>query len=79
MQSALPFGTPPQVREQILDRCEIFARDGGFVFNTVHNLQAGTPVEDIAAVPDALNESGRGERRYFTRKSRRLRVLSTAP
>ena len=32
-QKTLPFGTPGEVREQVLRRCEIFAPGGGFVFN----------------------------------------------
>lgn len=55
-QSTLPFGTPEEVREQVLRRCEIFSRDGGFVFNPVHNIQAGTPVANIVALFDALRE-----------------------
>lgn len=55
-QKVLPFGTPQQVREQVLERCEIFAPGGGFVFNTIHNVQPGTPVENIVAMFDALRE-----------------------
>ena len=55
-QSTLPFGKPEEVRRQALERCEIFASDGGFVFNTIHNLQAGTPVENIMAMLEAVRE-----------------------
>ena len=55
-QHVLPFGTPAEVREQVLRRCEIFAPGGGFVFNTIHNVQAGTPVENIIAMLDAVHE-----------------------
>ncbi len=55
-QRALPFGTPAEVREQVLRRCEIFAPGGGFVFNTIHNIQAGTPVDNIIAMIDAVHE-----------------------
>ena len=55
-QKSLPFGTPREVREQVLRRCEIFAPGGGFVFNTIHNVQAGTPVENIVAMLDAVHE-----------------------
>lgn len=55
-QWTLPFGTPEQVREEVLCCCDTFARDGGYVFNTVHNIQAGTPVENVAAMISALNE-----------------------
>jgi len=55
-QSVLPFGTPAEAREQVLRRCEIFSRGGGFVFNTVHNVQARTPVENLVALIDAIRE-----------------------
>lgn len=55
-QHVLPFGTPQQVRQQVLERCEIFAPGGGFVFNTIHNTQARTPVQNIVAMIDALHE-----------------------
>ena len=55
-QRVLPFGTPAQVRSQVLERCEIFARGGGFVFNSIHNIQARTPVENIAAMIAAVHE-----------------------
>ena len=58
-QRVLPFGTPAEVREQVLRRCEIFAPGGGFVFNTIHNVQAATPVENIVAMLDAVHEFNR--------------------
>jgi len=55
-QQALPFGSPEEVRRQVLERCEIFAAGGGFVFNSIHNVQAGTPVANIVAMFDAVRE-----------------------
>jgi hypothetical protein len=55
-QQTLPFGTPAEVRDQVRRRCEVFAPGGGFVFNTVHNIQAGTPVENVVAMLDAVKE-----------------------
>lgn len=55
-QKTLPFGTPAEVREQVLRRCEIFAPGGGFVFNSIHNVQAQTPVKNIVAMIDAVHE-----------------------
>jgi hypothetical protein len=55
-QHVLPFGTPEQVREQVLQRCAIFAKDGGFVFDAIHNVQAKTPVQNIAAMINAVKE-----------------------
>ncbi|HPI72551.1 MAG TPA: uroporphyrinogen decarboxylase family protein [bacterium] len=53
-QKTLPFGTPAQVREQVLRRCEIFSKNGGFIFNTVHNIQANTPVENIVTMLETV-------------------------
>ena len=55
-QSTFAFGTPGEVREQVLQRCEIFSPGGGFVFNAVHNIQANTPLENIVAMVEAVKE-----------------------
>ena len=55
-QRVLPFGTPRQVREQVLERSEILAPGGGFVFSTIHNVQAQTPVANLVAMIDAVRE-----------------------
>lgn len=55
-QKILPFGKPEEVREQVLRTCEIFNKNGGFVFNTVHNIQANVPVENIVAMLEAIKE-----------------------
>jgi len=55
-QKTLPYSSPAQVREEVLRLCDIFAKDGGFVFNTVHNIQANVPVCNIVAMVDAIKE-----------------------
>jgi hypothetical protein len=55
-QKTLPFGTTDDVRREVLERCEIFSPRGGFVFSSIHNIQANTPVENIVAMFDALKE-----------------------
>ena len=55
-QKMLSFGTPTEVKKQVLENCEIFAKDGGFVFNTVHNVQANVPIENLVAMMDAVKE-----------------------
>ena len=59
-QKTLPFGTPQQVRDEVLRRIEIFGRGGGFVFNTVHNVQAKVPAENLVALYQAVRQ-GRGD------------------
>ncbi len=49
-QKTLPFGTPDQVRHEVRERVDIFGKGGGFVFNTIHNIQAQTPVENLIAM-----------------------------
>jgi len=55
-QQTLPFGTPEQVRREVLERCEIFAPGGGFIFNAIHNVQALTPTANFVAMIDAVKE-----------------------
>ena len=55
-QKVLPFGKPSDVEKQVLELCDIFSKDGGFVFNTIHNIQGNVPVENIAAVFRALEK-----------------------
>lgn len=55
-QHTLPFGTPEEVRAQVLERCEIFSDGGGFVFDAIHNVQAGTPIPNIIAMINAVKE-----------------------
>jgi hypothetical protein len=55
-QRTLPFGTPEQVRKEVLARCEIFAKGGGFIFNAIHNVLPKTPVRNVVAMIDAVRE-----------------------
>jgi hypothetical protein len=53
-QKVLSFGTPGDVKKQVWQQCEILSKNGGFVFNTVHNTQANVPNENIVAMIDTL-------------------------
>lgn len=55
-QRVLAFGTKEEVRRQVMEQCEILGKDGGFVFNTVHNIQANVPVENVITMIETLNE-----------------------
>ena len=55
-QQTLPFGTPEEVRTEVLERCRTFAPGGGFVMNAIHNVQALTPIENLVAMLDAIHE-----------------------
>ena len=51
-QRTLPFGTAEECRAQARERLRIFAPGGGYVFNTIHNIQGNTPIENVLAVYD---------------------------
>jgi hypothetical protein len=55
-QHTLPFGTPNQIREEVRQRMALFGPGGGFVFNPIHNVQAGIPVENLLALYQAVEE-----------------------
>jgi hypothetical protein len=53
-QKTLPFGTPDQVREEVKQRIEILGEGGGFVFCSIHNIQARTPLPNLLAMFETL-------------------------
>ena len=57
-QRTLPFGTPDEVRAEVRERMRIFGAGGGFVFNTIHNVQARVPAENLLALYAAVREFG---------------------
>jgi uroporphyrinogen decarboxylase len=52
----LNSASPSKIREQVLQRMEIFSKGGGFVFNTVHNILPDVPPQNIIAMFDAIKE-----------------------
>jgi uroporphyrinogen decarboxylase len=57
-QHILPGGTPNEVKEDVKRNIEALAPGGGFVFATVHNIQAEVPPQNIMAMIEALREIG---------------------
>ena len=55
-QRVLPFGSPEEVRSMVRERMRVFGAGGGFVFNTIHNVQARFPVANVVALYEAANE-----------------------
>ncbi len=58
-QNVLPRGTPALVRDDVRRNLDALMPNGGFVFSTVHNIQADVPPENIMAMWEALQEYGR--------------------
>jgi uroporphyrinogen decarboxylase len=57
-QRVLPHGTVQEVKDEVRRRIEDLAPGGGFIFNTVHNIQADVPPQNIMAMWEALQEYG---------------------
>ncbi len=56
-QQTLAFGTPEEVYREVRERIDVFAPGGGFVFNSIHNVQGDTSTENMAAMFRALRDS----------------------
>lgn len=57
-QRVLGGGTPQEVREEVRRRVTDLKPGGGFVFNTVHNIQGNVPAENLVAMWEAYREYG---------------------
>jgi len=56
-QSILPFGTPDQVRSETLECLKTLGRGReGYICCSCHNIQAGTPVENIVAMIETVRQ-----------------------
>jgi uroporphyrinogen decarboxylase len=53
-QHVLPHGTPGDVRREVRRCIETLGRSGGYIVCSCHNIQAGTPVENILALVEAV-------------------------
>lgn len=54
-QHVLPFGTPEEVRLEVETCLKTLGQGGGFITSSCHNIQAGTPVENILAMIDSVH------------------------
>ena len=58
-QHVLPFGTPAEVADEVKRRIDDLAPGGGFVFATVHNVQALVPPENIVTAFETALKYGK--------------------
>ena len=56
-QRTLPFGSTDEVREEIKHRIQVFGPGGGFIRNSIHNIQASVPVENLLATYDTIKQN----------------------
>ena len=53
-QHTLPFGTPRDVRDEVIQRLESLGKDGGLIIGPTHHVQLDTPVENLMAMVEAV-------------------------
>ncbi len=58
-QKVLPSGSIQEVKDNVKRNIDALAPGGGFVFSTVHNIQAEVPPENIMAMWETLEEFGK--------------------
>jgi uroporphyrinogen decarboxylase len=44
------------VKDHVKQNLEIFGKDGGYVFNTIHNIMPDVPAENLVAMIETLHE-----------------------
>ncbi len=55
-QHVLALEKPEAVKNEVRKNCEIFAKNGGYVFNQVHNILANVPPANVVAMYEAAQE-----------------------
>jgi uroporphyrinogen decarboxylase len=58
-QQVLPRGSVAEVRDEVRRCVETLGRDGGHIACSCHNIQAGTPVENVLAMIETVRDAGR--------------------
>jgi uroporphyrinogen decarboxylase len=57
-QGTLPFGTPEEVRAEARGAIWDLAPGGGYIYNSIHNIQPGVPTENVLAYFEVIGEHG---------------------
>ncbi len=57
-QHTLPDGTPQDVSDEVRQRLKTFGKGGGFIFNTIHNVQPRIPAENLLALYQTVKRDG---------------------
>jgi uroporphyrinogen-III decarboxylase len=51
------YEAPEAVYHEVGERIDIFNQEGGFVCNSVHNIQGNSPIENVLAMFKAIKDS----------------------
>lgn len=57
IQNTLPFGSPQDVAKEVRLRLDTVAQNGGFIAAPAHNMQPDTPIENILALYEEVQQA----------------------
>ncbi len=57
IQQTLPFGTPEQVKAEVVTRLKTIGWGGGLLIGPTHNIQLDTPLENFWAMVDTIRQT----------------------
>lgn len=57
IQHTMPFGTPEDVKNEVLERLKTIGKDGGLIIGPTHNLQLDTPLENFWALVRTIQQA----------------------
>ena len=57
IQHTLPFGTPEDVRNEVIDRLKTLGKGGGLIVGPTHHVQLDTPMENFWALVNTIRET----------------------
>jgi uroporphyrinogen-III decarboxylase len=56
-QYTLPFGTPDEVRQEVLNRLRTVGKGGGLILAPTHMVQLDTPLENFRAMVETIQNT----------------------
>jgi len=56
-QHTLPFGTPAEVKEEVMTRLKTLGKGGGLILGPTHHVQLDTPLDNFWAMVDTITQT----------------------
>ena len=53
-QYTLPFGTPKEVKSEVISRLKTIGKNGGLIIGPTHHVQLDTPLENFRAMHETI-------------------------
>jgi uroporphyrinogen-III decarboxylase len=57
IQQTLPFGTPAEVKNEVITRLRTIGKGGGLLIGPTHNQQLDTPLENLWAMLETIRQT----------------------